>query len=105
MPRGDGTGPAGAGPMTGRGAGYCAGFNRPGYANGAGGFAGYGFGRGRGFRRMYYATGMPGWMRYGSFGNGTPDFASEKETLRFRENVLKNELEQISKRLEDLEEK
>ncbi|NLG67487.1 MAG: DUF5320 domain-containing protein, partial [Actinobacteria bacterium] len=25
MPRGDGTGPEGMGPMTGRGAGYCAG--------------------------------------------------------------------------------
>jgi hypothetical protein len=33
MPRGDGTGPAGQGPMTGRGAGFCAGFNMPGYAN------------------------------------------------------------------------
>ena len=33
MPRGDGTGPAGMGPMTGRAAGYCAGFNAPGFAN------------------------------------------------------------------------
>lgn len=33
MPRGDGTGPAGQGPMTGRAAGYCAGYNSPGYAN------------------------------------------------------------------------
>jgi len=33
MPRGDGTGPAGMGPMTGRGAGYCAGFATPGFAN------------------------------------------------------------------------
>ena len=32
MPRGDGTGPAGLGPMTGRGLGYCAGYSRPGYA-------------------------------------------------------------------------
>ena len=31
MPRGDGTGPLGLGPMTGRGLGYCAGFGRPGY--------------------------------------------------------------------------
>jgi hypothetical protein len=33
MPGGDGTGPAGLGPVTGRGAGYCAGFSFPGYAN------------------------------------------------------------------------
>ena len=30
MPRGDRTGPQGMGPMTGRGAGLCAGFNMPG---------------------------------------------------------------------------
>ena len=29
MPRGDGTGPAGLGPMTGRSAGYCAGYGVP----------------------------------------------------------------------------
>lgn len=33
MPRGDGTGPMGLGPMTGRAAGYCAGFRVPGYMN------------------------------------------------------------------------
>ena len=33
MPRGDGTGPVGMGRMTGRGAGFCAGFAAPGCAN------------------------------------------------------------------------
>jgi len=33
MPRGDGTGPAGMGPRTGRGAGYCAGNRAPGFAS------------------------------------------------------------------------
>ena len=33
MPFGDGTGPQGMGPMTGRGAGYCSGSNQPGFAN------------------------------------------------------------------------
>ncbi len=33
MPRGDGTGPEGMGAMTGRAAGYCTGFNRPGFMN------------------------------------------------------------------------
>jgi hypothetical protein len=41
MPGGDRTGPLGYGPMTGRGAGYCAGYVTPGYGNPA-------FGRGRG---------------------------------------------------------
>ena len=33
MPRGDGTGPNGEGPQTGRAAGYCSGSNQPGYMN------------------------------------------------------------------------
>ena len=33
MPGGDGTGPNGQGSMTGRGAGYCTGYERPGFAN------------------------------------------------------------------------
>ena len=33
MPAGDGTGPFGLGPMTGRAAGYCAGYPVPGYMN------------------------------------------------------------------------
>ena len=33
MPRGDGTGPTGMGPMTGWGAGYCAGNSVPGFTN------------------------------------------------------------------------
>jgi len=33
MPAGDGTGPFGLGPMTGRAAGYCAGYPVPGYGN------------------------------------------------------------------------
>lgn len=60
MPFGDGTGPGGMGPMTGRGAGYCTGYNQPGTFSqvprgGSGfswrrpfGFFGFGWGRGRG---------------------------------------------------------
>jgi len=66
MPGGDGTGPGGLGPMTGRAAGYCAGYPVPGYMNpipGGGGW-GRGFrGGGRGRRNWFYATGMPGWAR------------------------------------------
>ena len=88
MPGGDGTGPIGQGPMTGRAAGYCAGFGVPGYMNPGpgmgygrgwgrgygGGFGrgrGGGGGRGRGWRHGYYATGLPGWARSG-WGAGAP---------------------------------
>jgi hypothetical protein len=37
MPRGDRTGPSGMGPMSGRAAGYCAGYAVPGYMNSYGG--------------------------------------------------------------------
>jgi len=52
MPRGDRTGPTGAGPMTGRGAGFCAGFNAAGFQTAGGGF-GRGCGRGFGFRNRF----------------------------------------------------
>ncbi len=51
MPRGDGTGPMGIGPMTGRAAGFCAGFGIPGNMNpGPAWGYGRGLGRGRGLR-------------------------------------------------------
>ena len=75
---GDGTGPAGQGPLTGRGAGYCAGYDRPGFMNpypyGGRGYFGGGRprtrassvrGMGRGWRNWYQATGLPGWQRAG----------------------------------------
>ena len=48
MPRGDGKGPEGLGPMTGRGLGYCAGFDSPGFTKGIGRGLGRGLARGRG---------------------------------------------------------
>ena len=83
MPGGDGTGPAGMGPMTGRAAGYCAGYPVPGYANpipgrGLGfrlrsGFAGgYGgqVGRGLGFG----FCGRRGWGGYRGAPNAAPAY-------------------------------
>jgi len=66
MPRGDRTGPWGAGPMTGRAAGYCAGYSVPGYVNPVNGYGrGWGRGRGRGYGR--------GWGRgFGRGGFGYP---------------------------------
>ena len=61
MPFGDGTGPRGMGSMTGRGAGYCAGFGGPGFANPVPGRGWFGFGLG--WRRQY---GHPYPRRYGA---------------------------------------
>jgi hypothetical protein len=56
MPRGDRTGPRGLGPITGRAAGYCAGYSVPGFMNPIRGFGrGLGRGRGRGFGRGWWA--------------------------------------------------
>ena len=52
MPGGDGTGPMGMGPMTGRAAGYCAGYAVPGFMNPIPG-RGMGWGRGMGFGRGF----------------------------------------------------
>lgn len=63
MPAGDGTGPMGAGPMSGRAMGYCAGYDMPGFAQpmpgrGMGMGFGWGRGRGRGRRNRFAARGM-----------------------------------------------
>jgi hypothetical protein len=128
MPRGDGTGPMGQGPMTGRAAGYCAGYSTPGYMNPVfgGGFFGRGrgfYGRGgggRGFRNMYYATGLTGWQRAsmgGPFGvaQGAPAYGGyypysgevtpkqESDILKGEADLLKRQLEDIQGRIETLE--
>lgn len=111
MPRGDGTGPMGMGPLTGRRAGYCAGYNVPGYANPAPGF-GYGFWGGRGWRHWYYATGLPGWARAGyapAWGAApyqappAPTPEQEASLLKAQAENLRTALEQIEKRLADIE--
>ena len=111
MPGGDRTGPFGAGAMTGRGMGFCAGYSMPGYLNPYGGMR-FGRGGGRGNRWMYYATGLPGWARtynYPAPNYGVPfgQFAgvSERDELRYLKNQAKyfNEmLSDISRRIEEL---
>ena len=62
MPGGDRTGPRGMGAMTGRTAGYCAGFGFPGYANPITGRGfGMGFGRGIGAWGRGFGGGGRGW--------------------------------------------
>jgi len=108
MPRGDKTGPMGMGPMTGRGAGYCNGFAVPGYANPTPFAGGYGCGLGRGFGRgnMFRATGMSGWARYGFPAyKGTSEAPFDEKTLLTNQaEFLENQLQQVKKRLYDLNE-
>jgi hypothetical protein len=114
MPRGDRTGPAGMGPMSGRGAGYCARFDRPGFANRAfGRYFGANFERnrglgsmgGHGWRHMFWATGLPGWMRggnyYGSRKNVDP--ATEKQELKYQEGILQSQLNMVKQRMSELD--
>jgi hypothetical protein len=56
MPRGNRTGPMGMGPMTGRGAGYCAGFSVPGFMNQI--FRSIRIFQGRGSKRMFWLAGL-----------------------------------------------
>ncbi|PKN60481.1 MAG: hypothetical protein CVU53_02860 [Deltaproteobacteria bacterium HGW-Deltaproteobacteria-11] len=90
MPRGDRTGPWGMGPMTGRGAGFCAGYSVPGFANAAPGGAFFGRG-GRGRRNRFFATGQAGWMRggmgFGPFGAAAPEFSPEEEIRQLRQEA------------------
>jgi hypothetical protein len=122
MPRGDRTGPAGMGPMTGGAAGFCAGYSVPGFMNTAGGrgYWGRGRGGGRGFRHWYHATGLPGWARFGrgypawggpvgadasAAGQVGPIMTSEQEldALKQQAELFRDELGQINKRIEHLE--
>ena len=101
MPRGDGTGPLGQGPRTGRAAGYCAGYNVPGYTNPAPGRGFWGGGgRGRRFRWVQGAVYPPAYPVLVQLYQMEP-----KDEMKYLENVaaqLKTELESITKRIEEL---
>ena len=129
MPRGDRTGPEGRGSMTGRGAGYCAGNEAPGYANptgrlgmgrgqsmgggrgggrgaGRGMGRGAGMGRGRGFGRGYYPD--PGFGReYYPDSRTIPVYQepSPEEERSYLENLLKtieSEMNDVKARIKEL---
>jgi len=124
MPGGDRTGPLGMGPMTGRAAGYCAGFGVPGCANPLPGHGyGMGFGRGRGawgrgfagggrgWGNWFRATGVPGWPRSGGYYTpygysapyAKPDLEIEEQALKDQAEALQSELDFIKKRLGEIE--
>jgi len=98
MPRRDGTGPAGQGPMTGRRIGYCAGFNVPGFINSE---FGRGFGRGFGWRKGM----MPIQPQVIPIQQIQPQVITEKQEREMLEQeleLIKREMDEIQKRLKEL---
>lgn len=127
MPRGDGTGPWGQGSRTGRGLGYCSGYNTPGYTKGPGMGPARGFGRGQGTtfgRGLAWRKGRGGFggnwgMRAPLYEPGvfaqpiyepaiTPEnqvmmLKQEKEYLESEVKNITSALEEISKKLNEIE--
>lgn len=84
MPGGDGTGPLGFGPRSGRAAGFCSGYGRPGYANP-----------------------LPG-RRFGGYASPGPWFypgayADEKEALKRQAEFLREQIGALETRLREIE--
>ena len=111
MPAGDGTGPMGQGPMTGRATGYCAGFQMPGNMNsslGRGRGRGQGCGQGRGWRRGRFGMGGPERFEGASYpeapaygGASLPE--QEAQALKAQVERFEATLADIKKRLGELE--
>jgi len=130
MPGGNRTGPAGRGPQTGRGLGYCSGYNSPGFNKAPGMGMGFGRGggrgvgpgrglawrRGRGGGRGYNAALYPpyagiapvynpptSWNPNISPENQVNMLKQEKEFLESEVSAISNALEEINKKISDLE--
>jgi len=110
MPGFDGTGSRGQGAMTGGGRGYCAmpvGEARRQFGRGISGARG----SGRGWCNCFYATGFPGWMRaqkgMQAFGGRGRTLSKEDglSALKDQAEYLKNELDAVQARVQDLESK
>lgn len=130
MPWGDRTGPIRYGPMTGRGAGFCAGYPMPGFANPRWG-QGFGWGSGRGWRvgrrggwgrrNWFRATGLTGRQRtpyghpglWGSAPFGAPrapygsglSKEDELNELNYQAEYLEDALKEIKQRMSEIEER
>lgn len=105
MPFGDGTGPRGMGPMTGRGAGYCTGFTVPRFSGPAFGRGWFGFNRGRG-RGIGRGMGMGGGiMPLSTSAPQSSGTEQEIEALKAQSQALAEQLAGIQQRIEELGEK
>lgn len=109
MPGGDKTGPNGIGPMTGRGAGYCAGYSTPGYINPVSGRSGFGVGRGGapygGGRGRTFGGGRDYGSRYYA-DYPAPNYpnVSEKTILENEIKILSEQMKSLEKRLSEIKE-
>lgn len=92
MPRGDGTGPMGAGAMTGRGGGYCTGARGRGLIGGGRGGWGGRFCSGGWGARLALPPFRPAW----------PSGEAESNLLQNQAQALQAELERIKTRLAQL---
>jgi len=106
MPGGDRTGPMGMGPMTGRAAGYCAGYADPVPGRG------FGMGWGRSWRwpNWYYAAGLPARARFGyapAWGYGPyaapPTQEQLVQSLKTEAEWLKDQLDAVNQHIAELE--
>lgn len=107
MPQGDRTGPMGAGPMTGRAAGYCVGTGTPGLAT-MGGGRGYGMGFGRGGgggggRGRGFGRGFGRGMGLPIAGTVAPTTDLELAVLKQQAQQLTADMDLIQGRIKDLE--
>jgi len=108
MPSGDGTGPVGRGPMTGRAVGYCAGYQIPGYSNSRGFGVGRGFfgrGRGRGLGRGFWGRGRGFWWKESYPDSYSLPMQSIEEEKIYLENTVKDleeEIKTIHERIKEL---
>jgi len=103
MPGGDRTGPMGFGPRTGRGLGYCSGFNTPGFYR-----SWPGRGGGRGWWRLGWmgpaAAGL-GYLANRTFAGFWPqaDPQQQKSMLRQQAEAMEKQLAEIQAELKRLE--
>jgi len=113
MPGGDRRGPLGQGPMTGRGAGYCAGTDAPGFANlGPGRDFGFGRGGGRGFgggcgfgRGRGYGKGGGRYWSHPAYGIYDDMPVGERDEIRDEIAALEGRIEALNKRMAGLADK
>ncbi|MBD3317609.1 MAG: hypothetical protein GF344_17610 [Chitinivibrionales bacterium] len=110
MPGGNGMGPMGMGPMTGRGAGYCSGYGVPGYVNtqargrgmGRGRGWGHGFGMGMAWRRGWAPPAYAPDAYPPPYASGIPP-RNEAEALKSQAKYIQEALEDINKRIAEIE--
>jgi len=109
---GDGTGPEGLGPQTGRGIGYCTGNVVPGFQNTTVPRLGLGRasfrGRGGRFRNLYNGTGLTRWQQNATSTTtiGTQQTITKTQqldALKKQAELIKNELDNITRQIREIE--